>query len=124
MILESAGDIEVVAEAGDGATGIARAEDLKPDVVIMDVRMPIMDGIAATQRISALPEPTPRVLVLTTFHLDEYVFGALEAGASGFALKDLPPGKLIDAVRVIHRGEAMLTPTDTRNLIERFARTS
>ncbi len=122
MILESAVDITVVGEAGDGAAAIDRAKLLKPDVILMDIRMPRMDGIAATQQIMSELDPRPSVLVLTTFHLDEYVFGALEAGASGFALKDLPGRDLIEAVRTVHRGDAILSPADTRSMIERYAR--
>lgn len=122
MILSAAEDIEVVAEAADGEEAIQRTAEHRPDVVVMDIRMPGMDGITATSRITASPPPHPRVLVLTTFHLDEYVFGALEAGASGFALKDLRPRELIEAVRVVERGDALLSPEDTRTLIDRYAR--
>jgi DNA-binding NarL/FixJ family response regulator len=120
MILERAG-IEVLGQAADGAAGVALAEECRPDVVLMDVRMPGMDGIEATRRITALPE-APRVLVLTTFDLDEYVFAAVEAGASGFLLKDVAPEDLVHAVRVVCRGEAMLAPALIRRLLERFAR--
>jgi DNA-binding NarL/FixJ family response regulator len=122
MILERAG-IEVLGQAADGAAGVALAEQCRPDVVLMDVRMPGMDGIEATRRISTLPEG-PRVLVLTTFDLDEYVFAAVEAGASGFLLKDVAPDDLVHAVRVVSRGEAMLAPALIRRLLERFARPS
>ena len=120
MILERAG-IEVLGQAADGAAAVALAEECRPDVVLMDVRMPGMDGIEATRRITALPE-APRVLVLTTFDLDEYVFAAVEAGASGFLLKDVAPEDLVHAVRVVCRGEAMLAPALIRRLLERFAR--
>lgn len=119
-ILTSAGDIEVVRELGDGVGVLSEAERLSPDVVVMDIRMPRVDGLAATKLLTAVAG-APKVLILTTFHLDEYVFGALEAGASGFLLKDTPPVQMIDAVRVIAAGEAMLSPADTRKVIDRFA---
>jgi DNA-binding NarL/FixJ family response regulator len=120
VLLRSAGDIEVVGEAGDGreAIDLVAAED--PDVVLMDIRMPEMDGLEATRRIVASGADT-RILVLTTFELDEYVFGALRAGASGFLLKDTQPDDLLTAVRVVAAGEALLAPRITRRLIERFA---
>jgi DNA-binding NarL/FixJ family response regulator len=118
-ILSSADDIEVVGEAGDGAAAITAVSAHWPDVVLMDVRMPEVDGIAATGRITAAADP-PKVIVLTTFHLDEYVFGALQAGASGFLLKDTPPADIIRAVRLVAAGDAMLSPSITRTLIERF----
>ena len=121
MILDAQDDIEVVGEAIDGADAIRRFERLSPDVVVMDVRMPTMDGIEATRRLSALEKPA-RVLILTTFDLDEYVYEALRAGASGFLLKDRPPEELVAAVRVIASGEALLAPSVTRRLIEEFAR--
>lgn len=121
MILDAQDDIEVVGEAIDGADAIRRFEALSPDVVVMDVRMPTMDGTEATRRLSALERPT-RVLILTTFDLDEYVYEALRAGASGFLLKDRPPEELVAAVRVIASGEALLAPSVTRRLIEEFAR--
>jgi DNA-binding NarL/FixJ family response regulator len=121
MILDAQDDIEVVGEAIDGADAIRRFEELSPDVVVMDVRMPTMDGIEATRRLSALGRPA-RVLILTTFDLDEYVYEALRAGASGFLLKDRPPEELVAAVRVIASGEALLAPSVTRRLIEEFAR--
>ena len=121
MILDAQDDIEVVGEALDGADAIRRFEALSPDVVVMDVRMPTMDGIDATRRLSALDRPA-RVLILTTFDLDEYVYEALRAGASGFLLKDRPPEELVAAVRVIASGEALLAPSVTRRLIEEFAR--
>ncbi|MFT4232694.1 MAG: response regulator transcription factor [Leucobacter sp.] len=119
-ILSSASDIEVVGEVGDGAEAPELVQRLRPDVVVMDVRMPRVDGIEATRM---LREATPetRVLVLTTFRLDEHVFAAIEAGASGFLLKDTPPLDLIEAIRVVAAGDAMLSPSHTRALIEHFA---
>jgi DNA-binding NarL/FixJ family response regulator len=121
MILDAQDDIEVVGEAIDGADAIRRFEALSPDVVVMDVRMPTMDGIEATRRLAGL-ERRARVLILTTFDLDDYVYEALRAGASGFLLKDRPPEELVAAVRVIAAGEALLAPSVTRRLIEEFAR--
>ena len=121
MILDAEADIEVVGEGIDGADAVRGFERLRPDVVIMDVRMPTMDGIEATRHITEL-DPAAKVLMLTTFDLDEYVYEALRAGASGFLLKDRPPEELIDAVRVIAAGDALLAPSVTRRLIEEFAR--
>jgi DNA-binding NarL/FixJ family response regulator len=121
MILDAQDDIEVVGEAIDGADAIRQFEKLEPDVVVMDVRMPTLDGIEATRRLAALERPA-RVLILTTFDLDDYVYEALRAGASGFLLKDRPPEELVAAVRVIAAGEALLAPSVTRRLIEEFAR--
>jgi DNA-binding NarL/FixJ family response regulator len=121
MILDVQPDIEVVGEAIDGSDAIRHYERLTPDVVVMDVRMPAMDGIEATRRLTAL-DPPARVLILTTFDLDEYVYEALRAGASGFLLKDRPPEELVAAVRVIAAGEALLAPSVTRRLIEEFAK--
>jgi DNA-binding NarL/FixJ family response regulator len=120
VILSSADDLEVVGEAADGAAAIAAAAAHRPEIVLMDIRMPEMNGITATERISALPAP-PKVIVLTTFHLDEYVFGALRAGASGFLLKDTPPADIVQAVRLVAAGEAMLSPAVTRTLIGHFS---
>jgi DNA-binding NarL/FixJ family response regulator len=120
-ILEASG-VDVVGEAGDGAAAVKLADELDPDVVLMDVRMPVLDGIEATRRIRAGGEESPRVLVLTTFDLDEYVFEALRAGASGFLLKDAPRAELLRAIEVIADGEALLAPTATRRLVEDFAR--
>jgi DNA-binding NarL/FixJ family response regulator len=121
MILGADPDLEVVGEAGDGEEAVELAETLRPDVVLMDVRMPKLDGIEATRRILAGSEPHPRVLVLTTFDLDEYVFAALRAGASGFLLKDAPEEQLGAAIRVAAEGGSMFAPSVTRRLIERFA---
>jgi DNA-binding NarL/FixJ family response regulator len=120
MILEAQPDIEVVGEAIDGADAVRRFEELAPDVVVMDVRMPTMDGIEATRRLVGRA-PSARVLILTTFDLDEYVYQALRAGASGFLLKDRPPEELAAAVRVVASGEALLAPSVTRRLIAEFA---
>lgn len=122
LFLETQDDLEVVGEAGDGAEAIERARDLQPDVVLMDIRMPVMDGVEATARIAGVgTEPRPRVLVLTTFDLDEYVFGALRAGAAGFLLKDASRERLLEAIRVVHAGDALLSPSITRRLVEDFA---
>ena len=119
-ILSSASDLEVVAEAADGAAAITTVRTHRVDVALMDVRMPGVDGITATRQIAALPDP-PKVIVLTTFHLDEYVFGALRAGASGFLLKDTPPADIISAVRLAAAGDAMLSPSVTRTLIDHYS---
>ncbi len=120
MILSSADDLEVVGEAGDGAEAGTAVRAHRPDVVLMDIRMPGVDGLTATAALTALPDP-PKVVVLTTFGLDDYVFRALEAGAAGFLLKDTPPRDLIAAVRVVAAGEAMLSPSVTRTLIGHIA---
>jgi DNA-binding NarL/FixJ family response regulator len=122
LILESEDDIEVIGEACDGLQAVERVQELQPDLVLMDVRMPRLDGIEATARIMAEAgaEGGPRVVILTTFDLDEYVFAALHAGASGFLLKDTPPEDLIQAVRVVAAGDALLAPSITRRLIEAF----
>ena len=119
LILETADDIRVVGEAPDGAAGVEAARRLRPDVVLMDIRMGDVDGIEATRRVVAAD--AGRVVVLTTFDLDEYVYSALRAGASGFLLKDTRPVDLVDAVRIVARGDALLAPGVTRRLIERFA---
>jgi len=121
-ILNSEPDIEVVGEAGDGREAIEAAKQLKPDVVLMDIRMPVLDGLAATRRLVTGPDSRPRVLILTTFDLDEYVYEALRSGASGFMLKDNPADQLITALRVVAEGEALLAPQITRRLISQFAR--
>lgn len=120
MIIESAEDLSIVGEGGDGAEAVGLVRECRPDVVLMDIRMPSVDGLAATALVRAEPEP-PQVIVLTTFDLDDYVLRALQAGASGFMLKDTPPRQLLDGVRVVASGEAMLSPSVTRKLIERFA---
>ena len=123
MILEAQPDIEVVGEAADGLDAVAAAGRLRPDVVLMDIRMPVLDGLEATRRLAGPGVDDPvRVLILTTFDLDEYVFEALRAGASGFLLKDLPREDLVAAVRVVADGEALLAPSVTRRLIAEFAR--
>jgi DNA-binding NarL/FixJ family response regulator len=121
-ILSAQPDMEVVGEAADGRAAVGLAEELKPDVVVMDIRMPLLDGIEATRYLAGPEVATPaKVLVVTTFNVDEYVYEALRAGASGFLLKDAPPPELINAVRTVARGEALLAPAVTRTLIGRFA---
>jgi DNA-binding NarL/FixJ family response regulator len=122
MILESEPDIEVVGEAADGAQAAAATRRLCPDVVLMDIQMPGGDGLEATRRITGNPALGSRVVILTTFERDEYVFEALQAGASGFLLKNAPPEELVHAVRVVAAGDALLAPSVTRRIIERFAR--
>jgi DNA-binding NarL/FixJ family response regulator len=124
MILETDPGLTVVGEAADGAEAVEVAPRCRPDVVLMDVRMPRLDGIAATERILAAAEvsPSTRVLVLTTFDLDDYVYAALRAGASGFLLKDAPAEQLIEAIHVVHRGDAVLAPSITRLLIDEVSR--
>ena len=121
MILRAEPDLDVVGEAADGAEAIALARALDPDVVLMDVRMPNVDGIEATRRIIDGSEDAPRVLVLTTFDLDEYVYEALRAGASGFLLKDAPEEQLVSGIRIVADGGSLFAPAVTRRLIERFA---
>jgi DNA-binding NarL/FixJ family response regulator len=116
-VLEATGEMEVVGEAGDGSEAVSAARTLKPDIVLMDVRMPNLDGIEAIRQL-----PNHRVLVLTTFGLDEYIVEALRAGASGFITKDVPADELVRAVRVVAAGDALLTPTVTRQLLDRVAR--
>lgn len=122
MILEGEEDVEVVGEAGDGLAAVDLARRDHPDVMLMDVRMPHLDGIEATRRITT-QDSAIRVVILTTFDLDEYVFSSVRAGASGFLLKDVTPEGLVDAVRVVASGGALLAPAATRHLIEQFART-
>jgi DNA-binding NarL/FixJ family response regulator len=121
MILRAEPDLEVVGEAADGAEAVALAGELDPDVVLMDVRMPNVDGIEATRRIIDGREDAPRVLVLTTFDLDDYVYEALRAGASGFLLKDAPEEQLVSGIRIVADGGSLFAPAVTRRLIERFA---
>jgi DNA-binding NarL/FixJ family response regulator len=123
MVLQAQPDMEVVAEAGDGAEAVEVLRATKVDVVLMDVRMPRMDGVEATRQICGEGkerESGPRVLILTTFDLDEYAFSALKAGASGFMLKDVPPGELLAAIRSVHSGDAVVAPSTTRRLLDRF----
>jgi len=122
VLLDSAADIEVVGEASSGDQALTLAKDRRPDVILMDIRMPNMDGLEATRRIVADREMAGvRVLILTTFEVDEYVFEALRSGASGFVVKDIEPAELLQAVRVVARGDALLSPTVTRRLIAEFA---
>jgi DNA-binding NarL/FixJ family response regulator len=122
-ILDAEPETDVVGEAGHGEDAVAEARRLRPDVVLMDIRMPVLDGIEATRRI-VREQPTTRVLILTTFGLDNYVYDALRAGASGFMLKDAPPEEIAAAVRIVASGEALLAPAITRAVIEEFARQS
>jgi DNA-binding NarL/FixJ family response regulator len=123
MILDAEDDLEVVGEAADGAEAVKLARQLKPEVVLMDIRMPELDGIEATRRIAELAtDPPTRVLMLTTFDLNEYVYEALRAGASGFLLKDVPPEQLAAGIRIVAQGEALLAPSITKRLIQEFAR--
>jgi DNA-binding NarL/FixJ family response regulator len=121
-ILEAQSDIEVVGEAENGAEGVALAGRRAPDVILMDIRMPVLDGVEATRQLVTGGSPA-RILVLTTFDLDEYVHAAIRAGASGFLLKDVTPAKLLEAIRVVAGGDALLAPSVTRRLLERFAGT-
>jgi DNA-binding NarL/FixJ family response regulator len=120
MVFDAQPDLEVVGEAADGVEALAAVEHTPVDVVLMDVRMPRMDGVEATRRIAAMPEPTPRVVILTTFDLDEYVFAGLRAGASAFLLKDVPPEELLHAIRVVASGDAIVSPSVTRRLLDQF----
>lgn len=123
LLLETERDIEVAGEAGDGRAGVDLVRRLRPDVVLMDIRMPELDGVEATRLLaSSSGSAGPKVLILTTYDADEYVVEALRAGASGFLLKDAPPQQLIDAIRVIASGDALLAPSVTRRLLDRFAR--
>jgi DNA-binding NarL/FixJ family response regulator len=127
MILADEEGIEVVGEAANGRDAVDAAADLKPDVIVMDVRMPVMDGVEATRRLVGGADDAasaPKVLVLTTFDADEHVVEALRAGASGFLLKDVPPADFVSALRVIASGEALIAPSVTRRLLDRFARLS
>ncbi|MFF5985773.1 response regulator [Prauserella flavalba] len=118
MVLGAQDDIEVAGEAGNGAEAVRLAGELRPDVVLMDVRMPVLDGVEATRRI--VTEGTSKVLVMTTFDLDEYVYSALQSGASGFLLKDTPPDHLVSALRSVAVGDAVVSPAVTRRLLDRF----
>jgi DNA-binding NarL/FixJ family response regulator len=122
-VLDAEPDMTVAGEAGDGEDAVAEARRLRPDIVLMDIRMPVLDGIEATRRIVGA-QPGTRVLILTTFGLDTYVYDALRAGASGFMLKDAPPEEIAAAVRIVASGEALLAPAITRAVIEEFARQS
>ncbi len=122
MILDAQPDIDVVGDAENGRLGVELCQRTRPDVVLMDIRMPVLDGIEATKLIAADEDYTTKVLVLTTFDLDEYVYGAMRAGASGYLLKDTPAKELVAAVRVIAAGDALLSPSVTKRLIEEFAR--
>ena len=121
MILKAEPGIEVIGEAGNGAEAVTQARELGPDIVLMDIRMPLVDGIEATRQV-VIDAASPRVLVLTTFDLDEYVYAALRAGASGFLLKDAPQDQLISAIRVIATGGSLFAPSVTRRLIEQYVR--
>ena len=123
LIVDARPDLEVVGEAEDGEQAVALVEELEPDVILLDIRMPNLDGIEATKRIVASGSGT-RILVLTTFDLDEYVYGAIRAGASGFLLKDVRPGELVDAIRVVASGNALLGPTAVERLLRRFSATT
>ena len=118
MVIDSQPDLEVVVEAGDGVEALRRLAQVKTDVVLMDVRMPTLDGLAATARLTASEGHVPRVVVLTTFDLDEYVLAAIRAGASGFLLKDAPPEEMLAAIRTVHAGDAVIAPSSTRRLLE------
>ncbi len=122
MILEAEKDVEVVGEAADGAEALEVAAEVEPDVILMDVRMPNVDGLEATRRLLDGKTEGPRVLILTTFDLDEYVYEALRVGASGFLLKDTPPEQLVEAIHVVANGDALLSPVITRRVIEQFVR--
>ena len=121
-ILGSKPEVEIVGEAENGAEAVALAERRRPDVILMDIRMPVLDGVEATRRLVTEGSPA-RILVLTTFDLDEYVHAAIRAGASGFLLKDVTPAKLLEAIRIVAAGDALLAPSVTRRLLERFAST-
>jgi DNA-binding NarL/FixJ family response regulator len=120
MILDAEKDIEVVGEASDGLEAVIAARETSPDVILMDVRMPNVDGLEATRRLLDGKEEGPRILILTTFDLDEYVYEALRAGASGFLLKDTPPEQLVEAIQIVAGGDALLSPSITKRVIEQF----
>ncbi|MBA3368231.1 MAG: response regulator transcription factor [Geodermatophilaceae bacterium] len=121
MILDQAGDIDVVATGSDGLQAVRIAREVAPEIMLVDIRMPNLDGIEATRQITA-ERDSPRVIILTTFELDSYVFEALRAGASGFLLKRTEPGQLVDAIRIVAKGEALLSPSVTRRLIDEFSK--
>ena len=118
LMLGGQADLEVIGEAGDGREGVDLARSLRPDVILMDIRMPVLNGLEATRELHAAPDP-PRIIILTTFDADEHVFGALEAGADGFLLKDTPPAEIVAAIRRVASGDPMLSPSVTRTLIQR-----
>lgn len=120
MVIDSQPDLTVVGEAGDGLAAVREVQRVRPDLVVMDVRMPILGGIEATRRIVALPDP-PKVVVLTTYDLDEHALAALRAGASGFLLKSAPPGDMLTALRTVHTGDAVIAPSTTRRLLDHLA---
>lgn len=120
MVIDSQPDLEVIGEAGDGDSALQRLSVKRADVVLMDIRMPVLDGVEATRRLLQTPDPA-KVIVLTTFDEDEYVLAAIKAGASGFLLKDAQPPTLLDAIRTVHAGDAVIAPSATRRLLERFA---
>lgn len=120
MVVDSQDDLSVVGEAGDGLSAVREAERLAPDVVVMDIRMPVLDGVEATRRTVALPG-SPRVIMLTTYDLDEYALAAIRAGASGFLLKDAPPEDMLAAIRTVHAGDAVLAASTTRRLLDHLA---
>lgn len=120
MVIGSQPDMEIVGQAGNGADAVEQLLDIEADVVIMDVRMPKLDGVAATKIITDRSRETPRVIVLTTFDLDEHAFAALRAGAAGFLLKDTPPDRLLEAIRTVHAGDSVIAPSTTKRLVERF----
>lgn len=120
LVIDSQPDLTVVGEAGDGLSAVREVQRVRPDLVVMDVRMPVLGGIEATRRIVALPDP-PKVVVLTTYDLDEYALAALRAGASGFLLKSAPPGDMLAALRTVHTGDAVIAPSTTRRLLDHLA---
>jgi DNA-binding NarL/FixJ family response regulator len=121
MVIDSQTDMAVVGQAGDGHSALKAALASRPDIVMMDVRMPGMDGLAATEQIVSLVEPAPKVIILTTFDLDEYLMAAIRAGASGFLLKDAPPDDMLAAIRTVHAGDAVIAPAPTKRLIASVA---
>ena len=118
MVIDSQPDLEVVLQCSDGAEAVAQIPTANVDVVLMDVRMPGVDGITATEQLAAGPEATPKIIILTTFDLDEYVLRAIKAGASGFLLKDTPPEAMLDAIRTVHAGDAVMAPSSTKRLLD------